>query len=161
MRDFLRRRLANPLLLLLKQGLAPEALALSLALGATLGLFPVLGVTTALCVAAGFALRLNHPALQLANYAVYPLQIPLILVFVRLGESIVGATPMPVSVERLLVLFREDPLAFLARFGWTGLHGMLGWLTVAPLIGGALYVGLLLFLRYTARRVAPAAEPSA
>ena len=94
MRGLLRRRLADPLLLLLKQGLTPETLALSLALGATLGLFPVVGATTALCVAAGVALRLSHPALQLANLVVYPLQLPLVLVFVRLGERIVGAAPM-------------------------------------------------------------------
>lgn len=161
MKAFLRRRVADPLRLLLKQGLTPETLALSLALGVTLGLFPVLGATTALCVAAGLALRLSHPALQLANYVVYPLQVPLVLAFVRLGERIVGAAPMPFSVERLLVSFREDPLGFLARFGWTGLHGILGWLTVAPLVGGALYVGLVPLLRYTARRVTPAAEPGA
>jgi uncharacterized protein (DUF2062 family) len=160
MKGFLRRRVADPLLLLLRQGLTPETLALTLALGASLGLFPVLGATTALCVAAGLALRLNHPALQLANYIVYPLQVPLILVFVRIGERIVGAAPMPFSVERLLAFFREDPLAFLERFGSTGLHGILGWLTVAPVLGGALYAGLLPLLRYAARHV-PSAEPAA
>lgn len=161
MTGFLRRRIGDPLLLLLKQGFGPETLALSLALGATLGLFPVLGATTALCGAAGIALRLSHPALQVANYAVYPLQVSLILVFVRLGERLVGAAPMPFSVERLLLFFREDPLAFLARFGETGLHGVLGWLAVAPLAAGALYVGLVPLLRYTARRLARDAEPSA
>jgi len=158
MRGFLRRRLADPVLLLLRQGLTPEALALSLALGATLGLFPVLGATTALCVAAGLALRLSHPALQLANYAVYPLQVPLILVFVRLGERFAGATPMPFSVERLLFFFREDPLAFFERFGRTGFHAILGWLALAPLFGAALYLGLLPLLRYAARQLALAPE---
>jgi len=160
-RGFLRRRLGGPVLVLLKQGLGPETLALSLALGASLGLFPVLGATTALCVAAGVTLRLSHPALQLANYAVFPLQVPLILFFVRLGERFVGAAPISFSVERLLLAFREDPLAFLAGFGWTGLHGILGWLAVAPLIGGALYVGLVPLLRFAARQVAPAPDPAA
>lgn len=156
----MRRRLANPLLLLLKQGLTPESLALSLALGATLGLFPLLGTTMALCGAAGVALRLSHPALQLANYAVYPLQLSLAVAFVRLGERLVGAAAVPLSVERLLVLVREDPLSFLGRFGWTGLHGVLGWVTVAPLLCGALYAALLPLLRHAARRT-PAAEPAA
>jgi hypothetical protein len=48
-----------------------------------------------------------------------------------------------------------------AAAGWTGVHGILGWLTVAPLIGGALYVGLLPLLRCTARRATPAVEPGA
>lgn len=157
MRAFLRRRLVEPVTALLQQGLAPETLALSLALGATLGLFPVLGATTALCVAVGAGLRLSHPALQIANYAVAPLQLPLVLVFVRLGERFVGAAPMPFSIERLVAFFREDPLAFLQRFGGTGLHGILGWLAVAPLVGGALYLGLVAVLRFAVRPMTPKA----
>lgn len=161
MTGFLRRHLADPILLLQKQGLTPEKLALSLALGATLGLFPLLGATTVLCLAAGLALRLSHPALQLANYAVYPLQLPLLLAFVRLGERLVGAAPMPLSVARLLASFRDDPALFIARFGWTGLHGILGWLTLAPLVAGALYLGLVPLLRYAATRLAPGPEAAA
>jgi Uncharacterized protein conserved in bacteria (DUF2062) len=160
-RAFLRRRLVDPVLLLLKQGSTPEKLALSLALGATLGLFPVMGATSVLCLAAGVALRLSHPALQVANYAVYPLQVALILAFVRLGERFVGAPPMPFSIERLLVFFREDPAGFLGRFGLTGLHGILGWLALAPVVAGALYVGLLPLLRYAARRFPVPTEAAA
>lgn len=153
MRAFLRRRLLDPVMLLLKQGLTPEKLAWSLALGATLGLFPVMGATTFLCLGVGLALRLSHPALQLANYAVYPLQVALILTFVRLGERFVGAPPVPFSVGRLVVLFREDPAGFLERFGLTGLHGMLGWLATAPLVAGTLYLALLPLLRHAGRRI--------
>lgn len=157
MRAFLRRRLVDPVTALLKQGLAPETVALSLALGATLGLFPMLGATTVLCVAVGVGLRLSHPALQIANYAVSPLQLPLVLVFVRLGERFTGAAPLPFSTARLLAFFREDPLAFLQRFGGTGLHGILGWLAVAPVFGGLLYLGLVPVLRWAVRPMAPGA----
>jgi uncharacterized protein (DUF2062 family) len=58
-----RRRVLDPLVDLLAQGLTPERLALSLAVGLVLGLFPVVGLTTLLCLAAGFAFRLNHVAL--------------------------------------------------------------------------------------------------
>jgi hypothetical protein len=61
-RGFWRRRVLDALVGLLAQGLTPERLAVSL----VLGLFPVVGVTTLLCLAAGFAFRLNHVALQLA-----------------------------------------------------------------------------------------------
>jgi uncharacterized protein (DUF2062 family) len=152
-RGFLRRRVVDPVLLLLRQGSTPEKLAFSLALGATLGLFPVIGTTTALCLAAGLALRLSHPALQIANHATYPFQLPLILPFVRVGERLLGAGPIPFSVEHLLALFREDPLEFLERFGLTSLHGILGWITLAPLVAGALYLALLPPLRYAARRL--------
>jgi hypothetical protein len=68
---------------------------------------------------------------------------------------------MPFSVERLLVVSREGPLALLARFGWTGLHGVLGWLSVAPLFGAASYAGLVPLLRHAARLAAPAGEAAA
>jgi uncharacterized protein (DUF2062 family) len=43
---FLRRRLIDPLLALLTQGITPQKLALSIAIGAIVGIFPVLGSTT-------------------------------------------------------------------------------------------------------------------
>jgi uncharacterized protein (DUF2062 family) len=40
---FLYRKLVRPLVDLLRQGVSPEKIALSVALGVTLGVFPVLG----------------------------------------------------------------------------------------------------------------------
>ena len=154
---FFARRLARPVLALLRQGITPEQLALSLAVGATLGVFPIIGATTLLCLGAGLALRLNQPALQIVNYAVYPLQIPLILVFVRLGERMLGASPMAFAPAVLVTQFREGPGLFLERFGMTGLHGILGWSLTAPALGAALYWSALPALR----RAAPATRRGA
>ncbi len=160
MRELLRRYVVNPVLALLEQGLTPEKLALSLALGVVCGLFPVLGATTLLCVTFGFALRLSHAALQLANYVVYPMQVALILAFVRLGERTVNAPPMAISLPAILASARENPGLFLERFGLTGLHAILGWALVAPLLGVGLYVGLLPLLRTAGARLRyPAAAP--
>ena len=52
----------------------------------------------------------------------------------------------------LVALFREDPAGFLQRFGLTGLHGILGWLAIAPLVAGVLYLALLPLLRRAGRR---------
>src|SRR5690242_16181112 len=87
MEDVLKERLLQPVVDLLRQGVTPEKIALSMALGATLGVFPALGWTTILCAIAAFALRLNLPAIQLVNYLVYPAQLALLLPFFRLGEK--------------------------------------------------------------------------
>jgi uncharacterized protein (DUF2062 family) len=147
---FFARRVARPVLGLLSQGITPEELALCITLGATLGVFPIIGATTLLCVGTGLALRLNQPALQIINYAVYPLQIPLVLVFVRLGERVVGAPPMAFSPGALVAQFREAPGVFLERFGMTALHGILGWSLTAPALGAALYWSVLPALRRAA-----------
>jgi uncharacterized protein (DUF2062 family) len=132
---------------LLAQGLTPERLALSLALGLVLGLFPIVGATTLLCVAAGFAFRLNHVGLQLANHLAYPLQLPLILAFVRLGERAVGAPRVSFDPLALARHFQRDAFGFLRDFGLTGLHGILGWCLVAPFLLAAAYLALRPVLR--------------
>ena len=69
----------------LRNGISPRRLALTLALGFAIGCLPVVGIPTALCVMVAMTLRLNMPAIQAANYAAMPLQVLLILPFVRLG----------------------------------------------------------------------------
>lgn len=87
--------MVDPILSQLLQGISPEKIALTIVVGAALGVFPVLGASTLLCALVGMWLRLNQPILQLVNYAVYPLQIALIFVFLRIGERICGAAPCP------------------------------------------------------------------
>ena len=69
----------------LRQGVSPRRLALTLALGFAIGCLPVVGITTLLCAGLALALRLNLPAITAANYVVMPLQVALIVPFVRMG----------------------------------------------------------------------------
>jgi uncharacterized protein (DUF2062 family) len=69
----------------LSQGISPERLALTLALGFAIGCLPMIGIPTALCLIIALGLRLNIPAIQAANYAAMPLQIVLMFPFLRLG----------------------------------------------------------------------------
>ena len=134
-----RRRVGGPLVLMLRYGSTPEKVAISLALGAAFGVFPIVGTSTLLCFAAALLLRLNHPAIQLANYMMYPFQLPLILVYVRVGEALADSPPVPFDPRVLAVTLRADPAAFVARFGLTACHAVLGWAAVAPLLIGGLY----------------------
>jgi hypothetical protein len=147
---------------LLRPGHTPEKIALSVALGITLGLFPIFGTTTLLCVAAALALRLNHPAIQITNQLMYPLQIPLIVVFIRLGESMLGVAPIPFSATLMVAELRAHPAVLVERFGTAGLHGIVGWAMVAPVVVALTYAALLPILRVASRRPAtpaPIANP--
>lgn len=70
----------------LSMGISSRRLALTLALGFAIGCLPFVGVTTALCALVAVALRLNLPAIQAANYLAMPLQLVLIVPFLRLGR---------------------------------------------------------------------------
>ena len=144
--------LAARLLHLLRQGLSPESLALSLALGAGLSCFPVFGTTTILCTIIAAAFRLNLPAIQVGNFLALPLQLGLVIPFLRLGERIARAPRMPLSPERLLALAKESPdqtMRLLLAGQW---HAIVGWIVVAPFITLVLVLLLRPAMRFLVAR---------
>ena len=112
----------------LRQGISPRRLALTLALGFAIGCIPVLGVTTALCFVIAFALRLNFPAIQAANWTAMPLQLALILPFVRLGRLFGFGSSRAIEAGTLL---HNTPSAFLMQMGGLAGQAMLAWLVIA------------------------------
>jgi uncharacterized protein (DUF2062 family) len=123
---------AGRLLHLLRRGLTPEKLALTLALGIALSCFPVFGTTTILCTVVALAFRLNLPAIQVGNYLALPLQLVLFVPFLRLGERIVHAPKISLSPELLLAMAKTQPtqtMRLLLAGQW---HSIVGWLIVAP-----------------------------
>ena len=132
MPELSHKSLAARLLHLLRQGLTPEKLALSLALGAGLSCFPVFGATTLLCTAVALASRLNLPAIQVGNYLALPLQLGLFIPFLRLGERLVRAPRMLLSPPQLLALAKAAPseaVHILLSGQW---HAIIGWAVIAP-----------------------------
>jgi uncharacterized protein (DUF2062 family) len=129
--SFWRRRVRDPLIGQLKQGATPEKLAQSLAWGGLIGIFPILGTTTLLCGLAGVALRLNHIALQLVNWMSYPLQLALVIPFLRLGNLLFGMEQFPLSITEIAAAFEADFLAATRELGGVALRGIVAWALVA------------------------------
>lgn len=139
---FFDRRLVQPVAGLLTQGIAPEKVALSLAAGIVLGVFPVLGSTTLLCAAAAVLFRLNLPAIQLVNYIVYPLQLLLIVPFIRAGEFLFRAHALQLSLAQMMAMARANPLHAISALWIARLHAVTAWLLVAPAMMFLLYIVL-------------------
>src|SRR5262249_34906991 len=154
---FFYRRLVRPGLDLLPQGVTPEKIALSIALGLVLGVFPALGTTTTLCALAALVLRLNLPAIQIINYFVYPLQIALLIPFFRLGERLFHAPHLPLSVPQIYAMIHAS-MGEAIRFLWTTTwHAIVVWCLVAPVCAATVYAVLVPVLRRALRRVQSAA----
>jgi uncharacterized protein (DUF2062 family) len=146
-----RNRVQAPLLRMLQEGLSPEGLAWSLSVGLALGIIPLWGMSTALCVGVGLAFRLNQPAMQLANYLAYPLQLALLIPLIRLGEHLFGAPRLPLSLPVILEALKADAWGALGLF-WTSLwHATIAWLLVVPLPMALLAWGLAPLFRSTLR----------
>jgi uncharacterized protein (DUF2062 family) len=131
-RSLFQRRVVAPLVGLLAQGVTPEKLALSLAFGLVISCCPLLGSTTALCALAAFAFRLNPVAIQVVNYAAYPLQLALLLPFWSLGARLFGGAPVPLLPSEVAALFRADFWGASRLYGGTALRGAALWLLIAP-----------------------------
>lgn len=141
--SWFRRRILAPIAQQLKQGITPEKIALTLALGFTVGIFPIIGATTLLCALVGIALRLNQPVIQLVNYLAYPVQIALLIPYYRAGETLFGQPHLPIfSVTELVARFQAGPLQFLVDYGMVGLYGVVVWALTAPLLIALLFFGL-------------------
>lgn len=153
---WLRRKIVNPILDQLSQGITPEKIALSVALGLTLGVTPVLGSTSILCLLAAVLLRLNLPVIQLVNYFAYPLQLALLVPFIRLGQWIFAEPPVSFTLAGIAALIREDVWNAIAELWTATFHALVAWLALGSLAALLIYALLTPALRRL--KLSPGAE---
>jgi uncharacterized protein (DUF2062 family) len=148
-KGFFRNRIGKPILNLLKKGITPEKLSFTMACGVVIGIFPVLGSTTLICTAIAIVWRLNLPAIQLANYLVYPLQIVLLIPFIRFGAFIFQVDPPPLSVQELSALFQQDFWGTIVYFFDSLVHAVVAWsLVCAPAFPVLYFVFVPIFRKF-------------
>jgi hypothetical protein len=138
----------------LVQGISPRRLALTLSVGFVLGCIPLVGIPTGLCVLVALAFRLNQPAIQAANYAAMPLQVALIVPFVRLGEKLTPrlghpALDLAALAHSPMQLVMHSSKQIVEQFGILAGQAMLAWLLLAIPVA----VCLTLMLTGVLRRV--------
>ena len=114
--------------------LSPEEAALLLSVGLVLGVFPVMGCPTVLCLMAAFGLRLNLAALQLLNNLASPLQLALLLPLERAGACLCGGA-----------ISGGGSVA--SHLGAAALHAIAGWATICVPLGALLYIVLAVAMR--------------
>jgi uncharacterized protein (DUF2062 family) len=152
-RRFWQRWLTDPIVRQLTQGVTPPKIALSLGVGSALALFPILGTTTTLCFLAGVVLGLNQPIMQGLNALCFLVYFPLMVAFVRLGDTLARTAPSSLDIPLMISLFAHHPGEFLREFGVTAVHAVLGWVAVAPFWIAGVYFLSLPALRGAARRI--------
>ena len=156
-REALRQRVVAPVVLQLRQGVTPEKLALSLALGVVVSVMPVLGITTLFALALSAVLRLNHVAVVAANYAAYPLQIVLFIPFFKMGAWVTRGPPVPFSLGQVQAEMAAGIWPTVLKYAEANARAVAAWLLVAPLATWLLYLALRPLL---SRLPIPRTEPT-
>ena len=118
----------------LVRDLSPEEVALILAAGLVLGIFPMCGVPTILCLLASLVTRMNFPALQIVNQLSWPLQVAMLVPFARLGSKII-------------IPSNEFSTTMAGKLGTAALQAVAGWFCICIPLGLLLYFSLLCILR--------------
>jgi uncharacterized protein (DUF2062 family) len=126
-----------------RQGLSPERLAMCIALGVVLSIFPVLGATTLMCAVTATVFRLNLPLMQMVNFAAYPLQIILLIPFYS-AASYLSDGHLPIeAVSQVIASLEGDVWEGVLRLWHLTLYAVFVWLLVSPMFVLILYRLLL------------------
>ncbi len=163
-RSVWQRRVRDPIVAQLTQGITPHKIALTIAVGSAFAIFPILGTTTLLCFLVAIALRLNQPIIQLINQALWPAHLPAIYLCMNFGGRFFGVSHADLNFRHMGQLLWDSPARFLQEFGVAGLHAIVGWCILAPFYIAAVYYIALPLTRGISRaktQTAAAAPPPA
>lgn len=167
-RNLWQRRVRDPIVSQLTQGVTPDKIALTLAVGVACGLFPCLG-TWILCFVVALVLKLNQPIIQIVNQLLWPIHLPAIPFYLSLGAK---AFHLPGRLKGLLHVLGPEytwserwqnfsSAEFWGHFGMVFLAGVFVWLVSVPFIIICIYYPIRPALRkFVALRQARAAKDS-
>lgn len=157
-----QRRIADPIVAQLTQGLTPHKIALTIAIGSAIAMFPILGTTTLLCLLVGIVMRLNQPIIQAVNYACTPLHLTFIFYAFRWGDRLFGTAHTRLEFRSMMHLLHTHPLDFVGTYSLTALHAIVVWAALVPFWSAIIYYIALPIMRGIDRvRVESAAKAAA
>ena len=143
-----RRRLRDQLRIHVSKGMHPRRIALAIAVGATLGMLPLLWGTWVLCALCAGCLRLNQLLVQLAHAMVYPLHLVLFIPYLKIAERIYADDLLPAGAALVLHQLQHSPGLFFKQFCLLNLQAASVWLMTAPLVLGAVFGMVLKSLKF-------------
>lgn len=142
-----QRRIADPIVAQLTQGLTPQKIAMTIAIGSAIAMFPILGTTTLICLAVGIVMRLNQPIIQAVNYACTPLHLTFIVFAFKGGERLFGTAHTRLEFRGMMRMVHEHPMDFVATYSLTALHAIIIWAILVPFWATVVYYVALPIMR--------------
>jgi hypothetical protein len=132
---------------LFKQGLTPKELIQSIIVSGLISVIPIIGVSTFIITTVSLKSKLNLPVMIALSYLMWPVQILLIIPFIRAGEFIFSVPQNHHTVEEIISSFQESFFKTLNHLSFELLCGFGGWLLTAVPVAVGVYWVSLLFLK--------------
>lgn len=113
---------------LFKQGLTPKEVSQSIIVSVLISVIPIIGVSTFMITTVSLKSKLNLPIMVALSYLMWPIQILLIIPFIRAGEFIFSVQLKQHSVEEIVTSFQTGFFKTLSYLSFELLCGLGGWL---------------------------------
>jgi hypothetical protein len=154
LKQFWRQRVIEPMRRILLDGASAGKIAVSLSVGAMIGIWPIPWTSTAACAVVGPVLRLHIPSLLFANFMVTSLQYLLLIPFLQAGAWLFQAGPLPFSLDQVKAVLAQGVGHTMSVLGGSILRAFVVWLLITPVVVTLLYLVLKpLMARLKARAV--------
>ena len=141
-----RHRWIRKAKIVFRQGLTPRELALSIVIGAFIGVMPVFGIAAFIIGLIALVFRLNLPIAIFVTYAITPIHLALFIPFIRLGESILSVQHSFLTLLDVKVAFQADYIVALQQLSFQIICGMVGWFVVGVPIALILFLMIWQFI---------------
>lgn len=141
--SWIKRKVLVPIRVALKNGISQKRIAVSLALGITVGLIPFYGLTTILIGLIALALRLDMVIMQVVHYIVHPIQIALLIPFFKAGNFVFTKSTVDFSVREYITYFKSDFWLAFGDFWKLNLSAIAVWIVISIPLFYLLYMGFM------------------
>ena len=131
----------------MSQGLTPNELSQSIIVSGLISTIPILGVSTFLITTVSLKRKLNLPVMISLSYLMWPVQILLIIPFIRVGEFIFSVPRNHHTLDEIISSFQNSFFLTLSQLSFELICGFGGWLLTAVPFATGIYWVSLLFLK--------------
>ena len=132
---------------MLRRGSSPIELSQAVAIGTLTGIFPIIGLSTVVCLGFGRLFKLNLPIMVAVSYLMLPVQIVMVYMFVQIGTLLLPLS-YPMDYAFFKTLMEKDLMIIIHTLGYNLVAAVLSWLVFSFL----LYFPLTNFLKWMAIR---------
>jgi uncharacterized protein (DUF2062 family) len=125
---------------LMRQGLTPNELSQSIIVSGLISTIPILGVSTFMITTISLKSKLNLPVMIALSYLMWPIQILMIIPFIRVGEFIFSVPRNHHTVDEIISSFQSSFFQTLSHLSFELLCGLGGWLLTAVPFAVVIYI---------------------
>lgn len=131
----------RPIQEVVRGGITPSKLSLSIALGFTAGVWPIVGTTSAIALVFIILFPVNGVIVQVVNLLLTAVDIAMVPTFVNFGAKFWASDSNEgFDVSKLMEALQSDPFGALSSFKDILIQGVVGWTIAAPFMTALVYI---------------------